>query len=121
MTESKGIFRTSQRNSGLVIEIKLIYQDKTLTGIESKGHSGYSHRGNDIICAAVSALMQALILGIEDIAQCDIDEKIPLMRVMWPESEQDRISLLTGTIASSLKIIAQENPRYVKLQSEVRK
>ena len=103
--------------------VKLLYQDKTLTGIESSGHSGYSRRGSDIVCAAVSTLMQALILGLEDIAQVQglevhADEKIPIIRVTWPESEQERIHLLTDTAAESLRQIARENPRHVKIITE---
>ena len=106
-----------------MITVKLYYQDETLTGIDSIGHSGYSHRGSDIVCAAVSTLMQALILGLEDIAKVrdlniEADERVPIIRVTWPESEQERISLLTDTTASSLKQIALENPKYVKILTE---
>ena len=106
-----------------MIAVKLYYQDKTLTGIESRGHSGYSRRGSDIVCAAVSTLMQSLILGLEDIANVsglnvEADERVPIIRVTWPVSEQERISLLTDTTASSLKQIAQENPKYVKISTE---
>ena len=103
-----------------MIEVKLFYQDGTLTGIESRGHSGYSHSGTDIICAAVSTLMQAVMLGLEGVAHNTIDERVPLMRVMWPVNEQEKISLLTSTIAESLAQIAKENPAYVKVM-EVRK
>ena len=106
-----------------MITVKLYYQDERLTGIESIGHSGYSRRGSDIVCAAVSTLMQALILGLEDIAKVsglnvEADERVPIIRVTWPESEQERISLLTDTTASSLKQIALENPKYVKILTE---
>ena len=106
-----------------MIAVKLHYQDKILSGIDSRGHSGYSHRGSDIICAAVSALMQSLILGLEDIAQVQglevkADPQIPLIRVTWPKHEQERICLLTNTTAESLKQIARENPGYVKILTE---
>ena len=106
-----------------MIAVKLTYQDKTLTGIESKGHSGSAPAGRDIICAAVSTLMQAMILGLEDIAKVhglsvEADERVPLMRATWPSSEQERISLLTETVATSLKQIARENPKYVKIITE---
>lgn len=103
--------------------VKLIYQGKTLTGIESRGHSGAARRGSDIVCAAVSTLMQALVLGLEDIAhvqglQVISDERIPLIRVTWPECEQADIHLLTDTTAESLRQIARENPRHVKIITE---
>ncbi len=105
--------------------VKLIFQGNILTGIESRGHSGYSRRGSDIVCAAVSTLMQALVLGLEDIAQIQglqviSDSHIPVIRVTWPESAQvhENISLLTNTAAESLRHIARENPRHVKIITE---
>ena len=67
--------------------------------------------------------MQALILGLEDIAhvqglEVQADERIPIIRVTWPESEHERIHLLTDTAAESLRQIARENPRHVKIITE---
>ena len=106
-----------------MVIVRLTYQDKILTGIESKGHSGFARSGRDIVCAAVSALMQSLILGLEDIAQVqglnvEADERVPLMRAAWPSSEQERIALLTETTAEALKVIARDNPKHVKIITE---
>lgn len=67
--------------------------------------------------------MQALMLGLEDIAHVQgldvqADEKIPLIRITWPEAEQANIYLLTDTAAESLRQIARENPRHVKIITE---
>lgn len=67
--------------------------------------------------------MQSLILGLEDIAHVEgldvkADERVPIMRVTWPVSEQERISLLTLTIAESLRCIAVDNPRYITITTE---
>ncbi|MBQ9403345.1 MAG: ribosomal-processing cysteine protease Prp [Synergistaceae bacterium] len=102
-----------------MVKIKFFHQDNIFTGIECSGHSGYSHRGSDIICSGVSALMNALVLGLEDIAAITIDRSSALMRVVWPVNESQRLSLLTETIMRSLEMIAHENPRYVKIISEV--
>ena len=103
--------------------VTLYYHEGTLTGIESRGHSGFARNGSDIVCAAVSVLMQSLILGLEDIAKVqglnvEKDERVPVMRATWPSAEQERISLLTETTAQSLRVIAADNPRYVKLSTE---
>lgn len=36
--------------------------------IDVKGHAGYAPHGQDIVCAAVSAILQTAVLGIESIA-----------------------------------------------------
>ena len=108
-----------------MVEVILHYHGKILTGIEARGHSGFADKGNDIVCAAVSTLMQALMFGLSEIAKINgadyhVNERVPLMRVTWPESESMNISLLTKTISESLKIIARDNPGHVKIYSEVK-
>ena len=106
-----------------MIKIKFVNtnlnQENIFTGIECSGHSGYSQRGSDIICAGVSALMNALVLGLENIAEININRSAALMRVTWPVNESERIAILTHTIRNSLEAIANDNPRYVKIISEV--
>lgn len=36
--------------------------------IDIKGHAGYAPHGQDIVCAAISAIAQTAVLGIESIA-----------------------------------------------------
>lgn len=105
-------------------QVTLTYTGRILTGIESKGHSGSSRKGGShIICAAVSALMHSLILGLEDIAKVSgakftVNDKVPVISLSWPASEGERISLLTETIGASLRQIALENPGQVKIRQE---
>ncbi|MBQ7152157.1 MAG: ribosomal-processing cysteine protease Prp [Synergistaceae bacterium] len=108
-----------------MIALRFFYQDKNLVGIESKGHSGYADRGRDIICAAVSVLMQSLLLGLTEIAKAEkinfsVEKKTPLIKISWPPEVQasEKFSLLIQTIAESLKIIAADNPKHVKIFSE---
>jgi uncharacterized protein YsxB (DUF464 family) len=37
--------------------------------IDVKGHAGYAPHGHDIVCAAVSAILQTAVLGLESVAQ----------------------------------------------------
>jgi len=43
-------------------------QGEDFVRIESNGHTGYAERGEDIVCAAVSALLQGAALGVRDVA-----------------------------------------------------
>ena len=106
-----------------MIEVKLTYQDKILIGISSRGHSGYSEKGSDIICASVSVLMQSLVFGLHDIAKidglvCQINDKIPLISITWPKKFASKISLLTKTVSESLRQIAEQNSDYIKIIEE---
>lgn len=44
----------------------------TQTGITVDGHAGYAKTGNDIICAAVSALTQGLIHSLDTLTDDEI-------------------------------------------------
>lgn len=35
-----------------------------IAGFEARGHTGYAERGADVVCAGVSALTQAAVLGL---------------------------------------------------------
>ena len=105
-----------------MINITLYYQSGKIAGIQSAGHSGAGTKGSDIICAAVSVLMQALHLGLRDVAKLSTviyyeDGKIPLMRLIWRESECAKAYDLAETAARSLKLIARDNPKYVNVIS----
>ena len=45
---------------------KIVFRKKgeDFVRIESQGHTGYAENGEDIVCAALSALMQGAALGI---------------------------------------------------------
>ena len=44
--------------------ITVLKKHGRLVGFEAKGHSGYAEAGEDIVCAAVSAVMQTAVIGI---------------------------------------------------------
>lgn len=38
-----------------------------ITGFSIKGHSGYAECGSDIVCSAVSAISQTVLIGIQEV------------------------------------------------------
>jgi uncharacterized protein YsxB (DUF464 family) len=106
-----------------VTVVTLFWGEEGLSGLESRGHSGCSRRGEDVVCAAVSALVQALLVGLRDVArldgvECEVDPETPLIRVEWPKERASELNLLTRTVALALKEIASGYPGYVSI-SEV--
>jgi len=96
--------------------------DKSLLGLESRGHSGGGYKGEDIICAAVSTLIHALFLGLRDVAKVSVereaDASVPFISIKWPEEVAPEVNLLTATVALSLKEIASRYAGHVSI-SEV--
>ncbi|MDR1730623.1 MAG: ribosomal-processing cysteine protease Prp [Synergistaceae bacterium] len=101
--------------------ITLFQGKEGLVGLESRGHSGQASRGEDVVCAAISALVQALLVGLRDVAllgdfaDCKIDASVPVIRIQWPENRVKELDLLTRTVALSLKEIASGYPGYVSI------
>lgn len=48
----------------------------TQTGLTVDGHAGYAETGNDIICAAVSALAQGLIHSLEALTEDQVFHRL---------------------------------------------
>jgi len=48
---------------GMVI-VEIYRSNGTITGYSVRGHAGFSPRGEDIVCAAVSMLAQTTMLGL---------------------------------------------------------
>ena len=104
-------------------DITFTFQEKSLIGIEAKGHSGYSEYGSDIVCAGISALMFTLIYGLVDIEEIPsvtaaVNDKENLIRVSWLKKFTSKTKILTYAIEKSLRQIASQYPDYVKI-SEV--
>ncbi|MBR1673124.1 MAG: ribosomal-processing cysteine protease Prp [Fretibacterium sp.] len=101
-------------------EVTLYWEGGRLRGVESRGHSGFADKGRDIVCAAVSSLLHALLLGLSDVAEvegleCEVNPEVPLIQVMWPRGSAERLDLLTRTIALSLREIEAGSPEYVNI------
>lgn len=47
-------------------------KDNSIIQIESKGHTGYAQEGHDIVCAAISSILQTAILGLSKVVGVDV-------------------------------------------------
>ena len=103
-----------------MVRVTLYWGERALVGLESLGHSGSAPKGQDVVCASVSALVHGLLLGLSDVAEvrdlrCEVDPDVPLIRVSWPEEAADSLDLLTRTVALSLREIESGYPEYVSI------
>ncbi|NLL36470.1 MAG: ribosomal-processing cysteine protease Prp [Fretibacterium sp.] len=99
------------------------WDEDAFVGLEASEHSGCGEEGTDVVCAAVSALLHALLLGLSDVAKekearTVWDPESVLIKAFWPREKAETLSLLTETIALSLKEIASGYPGHVSI-SEV--
>ncbi|MDY3869388.1 MAG: ribosomal-processing cysteine protease Prp [Pyramidobacter sp.] len=82
------------------------------------GHSGYAQEGSDVVCAAVSVLVQTLHIGLADIlgqnVDSHVDEERAVIELSWKDDGSRELRVLTETIARTLCETAQSYGSYVK-------
>jgi uncharacterized protein YsxB (DUF464 family) len=87
--------------------------------ISAEGHAGYADEGWDVVCAAVSTLMQALRVGVEDVlglkgTKFFSDPAIPFMSIEWDGADRDA-QQLARTILLSLRGVEAAYSDFVNI------
>ena len=54
-------------------KVTFFKKEGKITAIECKGHTGYAERGEDIVCASLSSIVQTAVLGILQVAGIKAD------------------------------------------------
>lgn len=106
----------------------VFYRDRqgAITRFEIAGHAGFAEKGEDIVCAAVSALGQAAILGLEEVLdlvpEVEVDEDGRLhcrLPGNVPEDRRAQAQAILETARVGIEAIASDYGDYV-LVEEVR-
>lgn len=50
--------------------------DGKIISVECSGHTCYVDEGEDVICAALSSIVQTAVLGLLQVAKIDVDYKV---------------------------------------------
>ena len=109
-----------------MIHFSVFFSRGNPTALVAEGHAGFGEAGSDIVCAAVSTLLQSLVVGAEDVlALRDVsvtsDGEHGFFSISWPE---DLIrgtpcwGVLIRTALESLKIIESQYGDFFRI-SEV--
>lgn len=109
-----------------MINVIIAKVNQNVVSIEANGHSGYAEEGSDIVCSAVSTLLETLINGLLEVAKIDtkydIDESIPRLFVSLPENitgEQMRdAQMLMKTAVLGLKSVRNEYQKFIKIKEK---
>ncbi|MDQ2680906.1 MAG: ribosomal-processing cysteine protease Prp [Candidatus Eremiobacteraeota bacterium] len=89
-----------------------------LSSIFANGHAGWADSGEDIVCAAVSAILQAARLGLEEHANIplEVDQRAGVLRLQWgePAREREDVCAIVATAELSVRAIAAQYPDHVR-------
>ena len=103
--------------------------DGRLIGYRAQGHTGYAQAGQDIVCAAVSALTQSTLNGLRSVLKApvmfDIDDQAATLQAeLTPEATGEQVKqaqLLLVTLLEGLQAIERSYPRNVRIFFEERR
>ena len=85
----------------------------------SKGHAGYAEEGQDIVCAAVSALIITTVNSLEEFTddKFDVQEKDGFVSIHFRNDLSERGMLLMDSLLVGLTEIAGSyNNRYLTVK-----
>jgi uncharacterized protein len=103
-----------------MLEVRF-YRDERgrLAGLSASGHAEFAEYGEDVVCAAVSAILQAARLGVADFAggAVRVRQQPGELELTWPEAERERESIVAIVSAAELAVeqIARRYPSHVRL------
>lgn len=88
-----------------------------------KGHAGYAEHGEDIVCAAVSAIVQTAMIGLTDEAKLVMQEGIimrdGLVTITLPKDLQEKgpcANAILNTAVLGLSSVQMAQPGFVHYQ-----
>lgn len=92
-------------------------QSKIISGFSVTGHADTAPHGYDIVCAAVSALTQSAILGLERYLgrEIELDIKSGMLRLHLLSKPDDSTSAIMETMLLGLSEIAKQHSRSVRI------
>jgi uncharacterized protein YsxB (DUF464 family) len=104
----------------LVVTFRRDNRDR-LSSVFADGHADTAVHGEDVVCAGVSAILQAARLGLEEHAKVAlaVEQRPGRLSMRWPEDRRDDAAVVaivaTAELASAQ--IAAQYPAHVRVLS----
>lgn len=103
-------------------EVTVGYKD-SIVSLEASGHAGFASHGEDIVCAAISVLMQTAVNSLEAVAGIDFiifeADESGYMYIELPAGLNDaqalKADVIMNTVLTGLRGIADAYPKHIKL------
>lgn len=101
--------------------VRFFYDGDRINAVETKGHTGYARSGKDIVCAAVSVLVQTALLALDKVAGAVVQkqEKEGYLYYKITSSDTDTLhksDIILKSIKVGLADICTQYPSYVKIE-----
>lgn len=104
------------------VRITRVSAEGTIVGFEVKGHAGYAKRGEDIVCAGVSAVTVGTVNSIETLTGISMDTSMKngfLSGTLSSIEDSDtsaKVQLLLESMVVMLNDIAESYGKYISIE-----
>jgi uncharacterized protein len=103
-----------------MLEVSFVRDDRgRLAAVRASGHAEYDQAGEDIVCAAVSAILQAARMGLELHAKIPLEasQETGALDMAWPAEARDDVSVvaIVRTAELAVRQIANQYPEHVRV------
>jgi len=101
-----------------VVRVEILEDGRArLSSFHAVGHAGWAASGDDIVCAAVSTVLQTAWMGLLEVAHVAVAaEQTPdALRLTWPEATRDAadVRAIVHTAALAVERLALQFPQHV--------
>jgi uncharacterized protein YsxB (DUF464 family) len=105
-------------------DIMIIKSDGSIKEVTVSGHTGYAERGEDIVCAGISTLVQTALLGLLSVVKINVkytyDEEKGYLKFTLPDNltdeERHDADVVLETMLCGLSDYYTEYSDYMKLE-----
>lgn len=109
-----------------MIEIEIFKENNLVRKLEARGHAFFGKRGRDIVCAAISTLVQNIYTGLLSnenvITKCIKKSGLFCIEILNIESlkrdEVEKINFLINTTIESIRIISLSYSNRIKIYNK---
>lgn len=87
-----------------MIEISISYKGNKIKEVVCSGHSGYAEKGKDIVCSAVSAIVQTALLGLIEISEEKVlyNRKDGYLKFVCPSAKSEKEDIRQDAILKTM-------------------
>ena len=92
--------------------------DGSLTGFEISGHSGYASEGEDIICAAVSAMSYLVANTVTEVLEIkpDLSVRDGFMSLKLKDGDEKPCEVLMKGFYLQMKELVKQYPEHIRIK-----
>ena len=105
-------------------KVIILKRDNKIFEVECDGHTNYGEKGEDIVCASLSSIVQTAVLGLLMIAELELDmkrdDKRGYLKFTLPEKlneKQDiQASAILDTMLCGISDLYESFSDYIELE-----